>query len=110
MIDFTNDNIQICSLQIRTFGMTVSGLCNASSGFIVAKTFPILLNVVDLYGCMLIYGCGCIVGAIFVLIFTEETSGQRIDDVDEYIKADPKNDGSSKMTDQQCPLIVEQKK
>lgn len=87
--------------------MTVSGLCNASSGFIVAKTFPILLNVADLWGCLLIYGCGSIAGAIFVLVATEETSGQRIDDVDEYIKADHKSGQSTKVADQQYPLIVQ---
>lgn len=85
--------------------MTVSGLFNAGTGFIVAKTFPILLNVFDLYGCLLIYGCGSIVGAIFVLIVTQETSGQRIDDDDKYAKADQKNSESNKTADQQFPLI-----
>lgn len=89
--------------------MTVSGLFNACSGFIVAKTFPILLNTVDLYGCMLIFGCGSIVGAIFVFFATEETSGQRIDDVDEYIKVDHKKGEAINVTDQHCPLILQQK-
>lgn len=117
---FTNNNLPIihdCDdiillllvLQIRTFGMTVSGLFNASSGFFVAKTFPILLNAIDLYGCMFIYGCGCIIGAIFVFIATKEMSGQRIDDVDDYIRADSKIEQSSKSTDQQCSLILQQK-
>lgn len=90
--------------------MTVSGLFNASTGFIIAKTFPILLNVVDLYGCMLIYGCGSIAGAIFILLFTKETSGQRIDDTDEYIKTDHKKAKPTKATEQQYPLILEQKR
>lgn len=89
--------------------MTVSGLFNASTGFIVAKTFPILLNTVDLYGCMLIFGCGSIAGAIFVFFGTEETANQRIDDVDEYIKVDHKKEEMIKVTEQHCPLILQQK-
>lgn len=89
--------------------MTVSGLFNASTGFIVAKTFPMLLKAVGLYGCMLIFGCGSIVGAIFVFFCTVEMSGQRIDDVDEYIKVDHKKEEPIKVTEQHCPLILQQK-
>lgn len=78
----------------------IAGLFNAATGFIVAKTFPILLNVFDLYGCLLIYGCGSIVGAIFVLVATQETSGQRIDDVDNYIKTEHKNAVSNPLIEQ----------
>lgn len=74
----------------------------------MAKTFPILLNAIDLYGCMVIYGCGSIVGAIFVLFATEEMSGQRIDDVDEY-KNDPKSEQSNKTTDQHYALILQER-
>lgn len=90
--------------------MTVSGLFNATTGFISAKTFPILLNAFDLYECMFIFGVGSIVGALFVYFATEETSGQRIDDVDQYIKANQKTDEPNKATEQHCPLILQEKR
>lgn len=58
---------------------------------------------------MLIYGCGSIVGAIFVLLATKETSGQRIDDIDEYVKTDRKREESNIVSQPDCPLILQQK-
>lgn len=45
------------------------------------KLFPILLEIVDLHGCMIILGMGCVIGFLFVLIATKETAGQSLDDV-----------------------------
>lgn len=58
------------------------------AAFVMVKLFPILLEIVDLHGCMIILGIGCFVGFFFVLIFMEETSGQSLDDigVDEKMK------------------------
>lgn len=53
------------------------------AAFVVAKLFPILLEIVDLHGCMLILGSGCIVGFFFVLFVMKETSGQSLDNVGE---------------------------
>lgn len=89
--------------------MTLSGLFNATTGFISAKTFPILLNALELYECMFIFGVGSIVGALFVFIATEETSGQRIDDVDDYIKVNQKTEEPITVTEQHCPLILQEK-
>lgn len=52
------------------------------AGFAAVKAFPILLVSLDLCGCMLILGIGCLVGAIFVVFIMEETTGQSLDDVD----------------------------
>lgn len=60
------------------------------AGFTAVKAFPILLVSLDLYGCMLILGIGCLFGAIFVVFVMQETTGQSLDDVgaDEQIKLD----------------------
>lgn len=49
--------------------------------FISTKMYPLLLQSLDLHGCLSIYGCGCIIGFIFVLLVVKETSGTSLDDV-----------------------------
>lgn len=60
------------------------------AGFTAVKAFPILLVWLDLCGCMLIFGSGCLLGAIFVIFVMQETSNQSLDDVgaDEQTKLD----------------------
>lgn len=45
------------------------------------KFFPPLMDMIELYGCMMICGMLCIVGTIFVAVFLKETSGQCLDEV-----------------------------
>lgn len=49
--------------------------------FVCVKLFPILLEVLDLHGVLMIFAVSCVVGAIFVLFLVEETSGKSLDDV-----------------------------
>lgn len=69
------------SLQIRTFGFAMISVVISAAAFVTMKLFPILLEIVDLHGCMIILGFGCIIGFLFVLIVTKETAGQSLDDV-----------------------------
>lgn len=54
-------------------------ICLAS--FAAVKLFPIFLEIIDLHGCMLILGVGCILASIFVYFVLEETTGQSLDDI-----------------------------
>lgn len=56
--------------------------------FICTKLFPILLEIVDLHGCMMIFGICSTIGAIFVARVMHETSGKSLDDIgsDEKVK------------------------
>lgn len=49
--------------------------------FVSLKAYPILLESLDLHGCLIIYGIGCIFGAIFVLMVLKETRGKPLDDM-----------------------------
>lgn len=49
--------------------------------FVSVKMYPILLESVDLHGCLSIYGAGCILGFIFVLFVLDETTGKSLDQV-----------------------------
>lgn len=48
--------------------------------FACTKLFPILLDVVKLYGCMTIFGIASTIGVIFVTFCMEETSGKSLDE------------------------------
>lgn len=61
--------------------MVIVSLFISISVFACLKSVPILMEMLDLYGCMTIFGIGCTVGAIFVLYALEETSGVPLDEV-----------------------------
>lgn len=68
--------------------MVIVSISLGISAFTSLKMFPILMEALELYGCMMIYGSGCIAGAIFVLFVLKETSGQSLDDVESDEKTD----------------------
>ena len=68
-------------LQIRTVGMSMIYAFGNVINFVTLKTYPILLDKIDLHGCLMIYGIGCVIGFIFVLFVLKETTGQSLDDV-----------------------------
>lgn len=45
------------------------------------KCYPILLEILDLHGCLMIYAVGSFIGAIFVLFVLDETTGSSLDEV-----------------------------
>lgn len=67
--------------QVRTYGMAVICFSDNCVSFVSLKAYPILLESLDLHGCLIIYGTGCIFGAIFVLMVLKETRGKPLDDV-----------------------------
>lgn len=67
--------------QIRTSGYVIVVVWINICTFACTKLFPILLNIVDVHGCMIIFGIGSTLGALFVAFCMEETSGKSLDDV-----------------------------
>lgn len=59
------------------------------------------MEMVNLYGCMIIFGIGCSIGAIFILCVLDETSGLCLDDIGLNIEMD--NNASVNLD--QRPLI-----
>lgn len=55
---------------------------NNVAGFISVKIFPVLLDIVDLHGSLMVYVIFSIIGAFFVLFVMEETSGQPLDNLE----------------------------
>lgn len=87
--------------------MTLISFSLSILGFVSVKTFPNLIQVFGLHGCTLIYGIGCVLGAIFVVFVQKETSGRAIDDVEKNEEINEKIDLNNKTIQ---PLISEQAK
>lgn len=68
--------------QLRTLGLAIVTFFLSLTAFISVKTFPILMSIVGLHVCLLIYGCGCSMGAAFMLFVLKETRGLSIDNVE----------------------------
>lgn len=70
----------LCS-QIRTAGMAIVCFSFSFVTFVSVKCYPILLEILDLHGCLMIYAVGSFIGAIFVLFVLDETTGSSLDEV-----------------------------
>ncbi|XP_031637651.1 facilitated trehalose transporter Tret1-like [Contarinia nasturtii] len=73
--------IEYLPSKIRTIGLTICVLSMYISAFIFVKMFPIILTLIDLYGCMIILMVGCVVAAFFVIFVLDETKGQTLDTI-----------------------------
>ncbi|XP_055295134.1 facilitated trehalose transporter Tret1-like [Sitodiplosis mosellana] len=83
----------ICSVEnlpkkIRTFGMAIISFSISVVAFASVKFFPILVEELNLYGCLMIYGIGSLVGFVFILLFLDDTSGKSLDNVGAKEKTD----------------------
>lgn len=47
--------------------------------FLGDKYFPILLEMIHLYGCLTIFAVNCCLGTLFVIFFMKETKGRSLD-------------------------------
>lgn len=61
--------------------MAVITCCAGTVAFVSTKMYPLLLESLDLHGCLMIYGTGCVIGFVFVLVILEETSGKSLDNI-----------------------------
>lgn len=68
------------SFQVRTFSYVIVVIWMSVCTFIVTKLFPILLEIIDIDGCMMIGGVGSTLGVVFVIFVMEETRGKSLDD------------------------------
>lgn len=66
-------------MQIRTLGITVCTISSNIFAFAVTKSFPILSEIIDMDGCVLIMSVSSIVGVVFVVFVMEETKGKNLD-------------------------------
>lgn len=72
---------KLTHFQIRVVGIIWYSLCNNFVGFISEKYFPILLEIIQLQGFLLVLASNCGIGLIFVA-FMNDTKGKSIDSMD----------------------------
>lgn len=65
--------------KVRSIGLTLGGLSMATSSFVIVALYPILLEIVDLHGCMTIFAATCAFGTFFVAFAVDETKGKTLD-------------------------------
>lgn len=74
------------SFQIRTIGMSINTLAMYASSFVISKYFPIMCEMIGMYGCLSLMSAACILGIIFVIFVMEETNGRSLDSIESATK------------------------
>lgn len=67
--------------QIRTIGMSINIVSLNVSAFVMSKYFPIVSEMIGMYGCLSLMSASCIFGIIFVVFVMEETKGRNLDSI-----------------------------
>lgn len=71
--------VEVMPSKVRSFGVTLGMVAMNIMSFFTSVSFPILMETIELYGCMVILGVSCALGMTFVIIFMEETKGKTLD-------------------------------
>lgn len=71
--------VEVLPTKVRSFGLTVGMVAMNVISCITSASFPILMEIIELYGCMVILGVTCFLGMVFVIMFMEETKGKTLD-------------------------------
>lgn len=71
--------VEVLPTKVRSFGVTVGMVAMNVMSSITSMFFPILMEIIELYGCMVLLGVSCALGMIFVILYMEETKGRTLD-------------------------------
>ncbi|XP_037038802.1 facilitated trehalose transporter Tret1-like [Bradysia coprophila] len=67
--------------KIRRVGSTICVASISAMSFLILKTFPVLTNLIGLYGCMWLFAGFCAFGTLFIVFVVDETKGTVLDTV-----------------------------
>lgn len=83
-------------LQIRAVCLAISLAIMWIILFIVSSVFPILMQSIGLFSCMMIFGVMCLLNAIFGIFFVPETGGMSHEEIMQILtKSAAERDSSS---------------
>lgn len=71
--------VEALPAKVRSFGLTVGMISLSVFLFVTLALYPILLEIIDLHGCMLAFAATCVFGVVFVIVYVDETKGKTID-------------------------------
>lgn len=69
---------EVLPMKMRSIGSTISLIALLGCAFIVLKFFPILNEVIHLYGSIYLFAAVSLLGAIFVFLVVPETKGKSL--------------------------------
>lgn len=61
--------------------MSMTSFFLNASAFLMAKYFPVMSEMIGMYGCLTFMSTACIFGIIFVAFVMEETKGKNLDPI-----------------------------
>lgn len=76
--------VEVLPPNVRTIGLTLGMTSMNIFAFAITNTFPVLVQTIQLYGCMMILGACCSIGIFFVLFYMGETKGRALDIFSEH--------------------------
>lgn len=71
--------VELLPSKVRSFGLTVGTSSMSLFSFGLVITFPVLMEIIDMHGCMLIFAITCALGIVFVSFAVDETRGKTLD-------------------------------
>lgn len=71
--------VELLPSKVRSFGLTVATTSMSFFAFCVVMTFPILMEIINMHGCMLIFAITCALGVVFLIFLVDETKGKTLD-------------------------------
>lgn len=71
--------VEALPTKVRSIGFIVGAFSLAFSSLVVVALYPILLEIIDLHGCMSLFAITCLLGTFFVIFVMDETKGKTLD-------------------------------
>lgn len=69
---------EVMPQKIRGIGTTICLCILSIEAFTALKVFPVILEIVHLYGCMWLFASTCFLGGLFVIFVVPETKGKSL--------------------------------
>lgn len=71
--------VEALPTKMRSFGLTVGTSSMSFFGFVVIASYPILMDLIDMHGCIFIFAVTCAFGVGFIIVYVDETKGKTLD-------------------------------
>lgn len=71
--------VEALPTKMRSFGLTVGTGSMSFFGFVVIASYPFLIEIIDMHGCILVFAVICLFGVVFVVVYVDETKGKILD-------------------------------
>lgn len=74
--------VECFPIKLRSFGLTFANVLLNVVGFFVTKTYPIISETIGLSNCCIIFGVSCMLGTIFMVLYSDETKGKELNEIE----------------------------